>query len=157
MPLIDDGLFASDDFLAAIGQEVPTRNKTSEYATIGLSKTRISKSGKMAPVKPNYDGMSPGTKSVAMKAHSKELKGFRDLLLRERRKDCGGRAINWDRIQYTGDNHLTCVQWIWFSYGVSRGEIISSTSMLFSSVLQRRPIYAVLKLAGQYQIIPGWS
>ena len=104
MPLIDDGLFASDDFMAAIGQEVPTRKKTSEYATIGLSKTRISKSGVMAPVKPNYDGMSPGTKSVAMKAHSKKLKGFRDLLLRERRKECEGRAINWDKIQYDGDN-----------------------------------------------------
>jgi hypothetical protein len=102
LPSLNEGLFASDEFLSAIGQGRESRNanKNNAYANVGVTKNSQSDRTKM----PNYDDMSPNTKLAAKHEHSKGRKADWDAQNRARRKECGGRAFNWDTITYTGDN-----------------------------------------------------
>ena len=104
-PSLDDSLFTSEDFLAAIGVESqPSAIVAHEYANVGLSKNSNFKGGKLPPDKPDYDVMSPDTKVAAKKQYEKDARAFRDFKRREHRKECAGRSADWDKISYTGDN-----------------------------------------------------
>ncbi len=103
LPSCTEGLFASDDFLSAIGFEQAQEPKNNEYANVGITKNSES-SYRTKKAMPNYDDMSPNTKLAAKHEHSKGRKAEWDAQNRARRKECGGRAINWDKITYTGVN-----------------------------------------------------
>ena len=101
MPSLPEGLFASEDFLSAISGHEQESKKTNEYANVGVTKKTQSDRTKAMPT---YDDMSPNTKLAAKHEHSKLRKAEWDAANRARRKECGGRAMNWDKITYTGDN-----------------------------------------------------
>jgi hypothetical protein len=103
LPSCTEGLFASDDFLSAIGFEAQ-QPKNNEYANVGITNKNSESSYRTKKAMPNYDDMSPNTKLAAKHEHSKGRKAEWDAQNRARRKECGGRAINWDKITYTGVN-----------------------------------------------------
>ena len=118
LPKIDDSLFSSDDFLAATGQDTireldNDKNKKENYGNIGLS-TGVASSTLKPPEKPDVSKMKSKAKTAALEKYSREMKEYQkqkkaetDCMLKERRKEAGGRAIRWAAIQYSGDNTPT--------------------------------------------------
>ena len=118
LPHIDNSIFTSDEYLHAIGEDsasedVMPAKKKSRYGNMGISSQ--SQSIKVAPpVMPDYESMTPTKRAKAREkymldkeAYQKDRKAESDSLLKARRKEASGRAIQWAQIEYTGDNTTT--------------------------------------------------
>ena len=101
----DDDLFSSPEFFSTIkgGEEAPKATKHCDD-DVDESKDDYELD---APVKPDYDGMSPKRKRAAQKEYQRERKKYTDKMLRMRRKAAGGKALLAHNIEYSGDNTST--------------------------------------------------
>ena len=115
LPVIDNSLFSSDDFMDAIGCDDDVILPSTDEASMSYARMGTAEESPIAalvkPSKPDCTDMTPTSKNRAMreyilnkKAYQKERKAATDALMKERRRAAGGRAVEWEKIKYTGDN-----------------------------------------------------